>query len=78
MANGPIPYVDVIIADLLQANIAIPIIFATIVSIVNIVKAAGGSGPDLNQLADLIDAQIDLNDTDGKAIIADLRAQNQS
>ena len=76
MANGPIPYVDAIIADLLQANVAIPVIFATVASIIGIVKAAGGSGPDLLTLADAIEAQIDTNDANGKQIIADLRAQN--
>lgn len=78
MANGPIPYVDAIIADLLKANVAIPVIFATVASIIAIVKAAGGSGPSLLDLADAIDAQIDENDANGKQIIADLRAQQPS
>lgn len=75
MANGPIPYVDALVAVLVQANVAIPVIFATVGSIVAIVKAIGGPDVSLTDLADAIEKQIDANDTDGKAILADLRAR---
>lgn len=78
MANGPIPYVDSLIASLLQANVAIPIVFTTVASVIAIVKAVGGPDVDLTELADKLKAQLDENDANGKAIIADLRAQNQS
>lgn len=75
MANGPIPFVDSLIATLLQANVAIPVIFTTVASIVAIIKAIGGPDVSLLDIADAIEQQLDANDADGKAILADLRAR---
>jgi hypothetical protein len=75
MANGPIPYVDALISVLVNANVAIPIIFATVGSIVAIVKAIGGPDVSLTDVADAIERQLADNDANGKAILAALRAR---
>lgn len=75
--TGPVPYIDAAVAVLMQANIAIPIIFATVGGIVKMINAARGSSPeqDLDVLANLMEAQLDENAAKGKAEIARLKAE---
>lgn len=70
-------WLDAVIAGLAQANIALPLIFSTATTMVQIFRAAKGEPPltpdQLFALADQIEAQVASNDAYGKAEIARLR-----
>lgn len=59
---------------LTQANVAVPVIFGVIGTVVGAIKAITGSGPGLAEVADLIEAQLGSNDTHIKAEIERLKS----
>lgn len=71
-------WVNIVIGSFAQANVAIPIIFGTITSMVQLYRSTRGEAPltpdELRGIADQIDAQIAANDTFGKAEITRLKA----
>jgi len=60
---------------LVQANVGIPVLFGAVVAISAILKALTGTGPTLVDIANLIDKQLDQNDT---AIRAEIDRLKQS
>ena len=67
-----------IIGGLAQANVAIPIITGTIISIIGIVKALNGPELSLSDLTAQIDAAVAANRARGDAEIARLKAKLQA
>ena len=67
-----------IIGGLAQANVAIPIITGTIISIIGIVKALNGPELELADLTAQIDAAVKANQARGEAEIARLKAKLQA
>ena len=60
---------------LLQANVAVPIVFGTINGIAAIIKGVTGSGPTLSEIADILEDKVeDKNDPAIKAEIARMKA----
>lgn len=59
---------------LTQANVAAPVIFGVIATVIGAIKAIAGSGPSLAETADLITAQLGSNDAHIKAEIARLKS----
>lgn len=84
-ATQGLDWVNAVIAGFAQANVAIPIIFGTITSMVQLYRSTRGETPltpaELRGIADQIDAQVAANDTFGKQEIARLKeliaARNQ-
>ena len=74
LPTGPWPWLDLIIKALLQANVGIPILFTTIIGIVNIFKGAFGSGPTVPEISTALKAQLAANDAAGRAEVERLEA----
>lgn len=58
----------------MQANIAIPIIFQAVTGIAAIIKSVKGEGPSADELANLIQAQLEQNDAAGHAEVERLKS----
>lgn len=59
---------------LMQANVAVPVVFALIAGIGATFRAITGTGPSAIELADMIQQQLAANDQAGRAEIARLKA----
>lgn len=64
---------DDLIAILTQSNVAIPLVFGAVSSIVAIWKASGNNGPSQSEIADKIRTKCRENQLYGEAEIARLR-----
>jgi hypothetical protein len=62
---------------LVTANVAAPIVGATVMVIASIIRGLTGTGPSLQELADMIEAQTGKNDATIRAEIARLQAKLQ-
>lgn len=68
-------YIDDVVMILTKANVAIPVVTTTIIGVVKIIKALGGSAPPMTEIVEKIKVQARLNSERGEQIIAQLEAE---
>ncbi len=68
--NQTLKFLELGTGILMQANVAAPIVGATIMAIASIVKGITGSGPSLPEIADMLEKKLGENDAAIRAEIA--------